>query len=95
MNTSFTPGPWVYYTNPITNTSVVAFNADGPPITKQLSEANARLIAASPRMYEALKALAASSRTFRNVPHHKQQWTSFDDDALDEAFAAINLATKQ
>jgi hypothetical protein len=40
----------------------------------------------------ALKALASTARTFRNVPQEDQDWTSLDDDALNAAFAAIAKA---
>lgn len=46
-----------------------------------------------PELVAALKGLAATARTFRNVPKEDQQWTSIDDDALDNAFAVIEKAT--
>ena len=46
---------------------------------------NAELLAA-------LKALTATSRTFRNVPKDEQEWTSLDDEALDNAFAVLARA---
>lgn len=42
-----------------------------------------------------LKALAATARTFRNVPAKDQQWTSLDDDALGSAFEIINRAESE
>lgn len=54
--------------------------------------ANARLVAAAPELLEALKALAATARTFRNVPKHEQEWTPLDEEALEAAFAAIAKA---
>ena len=53
-------------------------------ITRQ-REVNADLLAA-------LEGLAATARTFRNVPKDEQEWTSIDDDALDNAFDAIAKA---
>ncbi len=55
--------------------------------------ANARLMAAAPELLAALKALASTARTFRNVPDHARAWTTIDDDALNGAFAAIEQAT--
>ena len=53
---------------------------------------DAALIAAAPLMLDALRALTATARTFRNVPVEEQEWTPLDDEALDAAFAAIAAA---
>jgi len=52
----------------------------------------ARLIAAAPDMLAALVALAATARTFRNVPKAEQEWGPLDDEALNAAFVAIDKA---
>jgi len=52
---------------------------------ERLHNVNACLLAA-------LKALVATVRTFRNVPKKEQEWTSLDEAALTEAFAAIEEA---
>ena len=57
------------------------------------AEAHLRIMHAEPRLLVALQALAATARTFRNVPEQDQHWTSLDDDALEGAFAAIAEAT--
>jgi len=44
-------------------------------------------------LLDALRALSATARTFRNVPVDEQEWTPLDDEALDAAFAAIAAAT--
>ena len=41
-------------------------------------------------LYRALKNLVATARTFRDVPKEEQQWTQTDDDALGEAFSALD-----
>ena len=41
------------------------------------------------KLYEALKSLTATARTFRNVPKEDQEWTPVDDEALDHAFAIL------
>ncbi len=53
---------------------------------------NSLLIAAAPELLEALETLTQSARTFRNVPKEEQEWTSFDDEALENAFKAIAKA---
>jgi len=55
-------------------------------------EADARLIAAAPDLLAALVALAATARTFRNVPKAEQEWGPLDDEALNAAFVAIDKA---
>ena len=56
---AFTPGPWSVYHNVRTNTDYVGIgpNDDGEVvgIAMALAPENARLIAAAPEMYEALK----------------------------------------
>ena len=52
----------------------------------------AALMAAAPEMLAALQALTITARTFRNVPKENQDWTPYDDAALDNAFAAITRA---
>ena len=41
------------------------------------------------KLYEALKSLTATARTFRNVPKEDQEWTPVADEALDHAFAIL------
>jgi hypothetical protein len=53
----------------------------------------AALMAAAPEMLAALQALTITARTFRNVPKENQDWTPYDDAALDNAFAIITRAT--
>ena len=53
----------------------------------------AALMAAAPELLAALQDLTITARTFRNVPKENQDWTSYDDMALDNAFAAIARAT--
>jgi len=67
------------------------YDEENEPSLKEL-QANAALIAASPSLLAALKALVATVRTFRNVPKKEQEWTSLDEAALTEAFAAIEEA---
>ena len=52
----------------------------------------ANQLEAVPDLVAALEALAATARTFRNVPAERQEWTSLDDEALEAAFAAIAKA---
>lgn len=52
------------------------------------------LLADRDRLRAALADLAATARTFRNVPQDQQQWTSLDDAALDQAFAALAQSHK-
>lgn len=42
----------------------------------------------------ALLAVVSGYRTFREVPKSKQEWTSFDDNALDNAFRVLDLTEK-
>ena len=53
---------------------------------------NDRLRTINADLLAALKALTATSRTFRNVPKDEQEWTSLDDEALDNAFAVLARA---
>jgi len=53
----------------------------------------AALMASAPELLAALQALTITARTFRNVPKEEQDWTSYDDSALDNARAAIARAT--
>jgi hypothetical protein len=43
------------------------------------------------KLAQALRALTATARTFRNVPKKDQEWTPSDDDALNAAFSALRL----
>lgn len=67
----------------------------GRTVAVAYDKADAPLIAAAPDMLAALKALASTARTFRNVPKDEQEWTSLDDDALAAAFDAIAKACPQ
>ena len=44
---------------------------------------------------EALEALTSTARTFRNVPKDEQEWTSIDETALQQAFAALAAIRNQ
>ena len=76
---------------------IVGYDNSGPGDTyedaREEIEANGRLIAAAPELLEALQAVTATYRTFRNVPADQQEWTVLDDEALAAAFAAIAKAT--
>lgn len=50
---------------------------------RQLERENAEL-------REALNNLAATARTFRNVPKDEQEWTPIDDEALNAAYALLS-----
>ena len=100
MTMQHTPGPWHRNIKPAThyntifagrNTHVAHLAVQGK--TEAEVEANCTLIAAAPDLLKALRALASTARTFRNVPKEEQEWTSIDDDALKAAFAAIAKAT--
>ena len=41
------------------------------------------------KLYEVLKALTITARTFRNVPKDEQEWLDTDDAALDQAFQIL------
>ena len=53
----------------------------------------AALMAAAPELLAVLQDLTITARTFRNVPKENQDWTAYDDMALDNAFAIIARAT--
>lgn len=56
--TKFTPGPWIYTLNPDGSATVtMPHDHQGKPCAT--CQANARLIAAAPEMFEALKEIAA------------------------------------
>ena len=72
MSARFTPGPWSVRRSlaPVDGAYDFAISADGSPVLAEAfgrtsdggyppAEANARLIAAAPDMYEALKAVAS------------------------------------
>lgn len=93
---SHSPGPWVLQKGAFGPSGLIRPQNDDPvcSITGYYNAAgqtigNARLIAAAPRLLQALERLTSTARTFRNVPSGEQAWTSLDDDALNEAFAAI------
>lgn len=91
-----TPGPWA--TSSLSNGTEWTVSIDGGDMLADLTgcpneQANARLIAAAPDLFKALKALVSTARTFRDVPKDEQEWTSIDDDALEAAFDAIAKAT--
>lgn len=63
--TSFTPGPWAAFTDDVSepqHTNIVAFKGQTSVVFslpgRHKNEADVRLIAASPDLYEALEALA-------------------------------------
>jgi len=72
--------------------TIAIVNCESSPPSKE-DKANAILIAAAPDMLEALKSLASTARTFRNVPDENKTWTSLDEDTLTAAFKTINKAT--
>ena len=109
MNTNFTPGPLfvdkgtidalrdgnehvAVLKNP--HKIVALTGIVGAPDEKE-SYANARLFAAAPDLLRALRNLASITRTFRNVPKSKQEWTPVDDAALDEAYAIISKVEEE
>lgn len=53
------------------------------------------LFAAAPDLLEACKAVVQTYRTFRNVPKCDQQWTSIDDDVMEQLERAIEKASAQ
>ena len=87
-----TPGPWAVNANGNVKTSTGTIFI-GPGRTYAEAMADARLIAAAPELLDALKALCATARTFRNVPMEEQDWTPIDDEALAAGFAAIAKAS--
>lgn len=94
----YTKGPWKNAPDMrgIGNIPVVGIvDPDGNAIANLGTQGadNARLICAAPDLLEALQALTATARTFRNVSKREQEWTPLDDEALDAAFAAIVKAT--
>jgi len=98
MTTQHTPGPWRLSsgdeTEIFSGAKPVARAHCGGLTSVKLpeAEANARLIAAAPEMLAALQALTITARTFRNVPKEEQEWTPYDDAALDNAYAIIARA---
>lgn len=65
----------------------------GANIAVTYDAAHAPIVAAAPDLLAALQVLAATARTFRNVPNDEQEWGPLDDEALAAAFAAIAKAT--
>lgn len=60
----------------------------GPPSE---ASANGRLIVNAPAMYHTIIALTNALRTFGpGVPKDEQQWTSFDEDALNAAYRLLS-----
>ena len=47
------------------------------------------LVKAVPMLVKALNDLAISTRSFRNVPVDEQMWTSYDEEALNQAFKLL------
>jgi len=104
MKIQHTAGPWVLEAGRTIKTQHGEFcltyqhDKRGNPSFRPVDgwselDANARVIAAAPELLAALRALASTARTFRNVPQEDQEWTSIDEDALTVAFAAIAKAT--
>ena len=98
MNTSFTPGPWKV--NDINPDAVHAVNGGqrvalckptGCVCHTEQDRANARLIAAAPSLLEAL------TECYKSLLSHYTDGHVYTLDAkrLDDALAAINLATGQ
>ena len=96
-----TPGPW--HSGGIPNRAPVIYTAAGNPVAvlstgygrendQRAAVTNAALIAAAPELLAACRALAATARTFRNVPKDQQEWGPLDDEALEAAFRAIDKA---
>jgi hypothetical protein len=90
MNTTHTQGPW-WFTATEEEGYYVA-GAGDKELTNLISREDARLIASAPDLLAALKAITCTYRTFRNVPKDEQEWTSTDDEALDNAFAVLARA---
>lgn len=89
--TKFTPGPWVFaYGSIYQGSEVNDENANRLLMADRSNDrtmpterdANCRLASKAPEMFEALKAVHSTYRTFRNVPKKDQQWTQLDDDAI-------------
>lgn len=104
MEITHTPGPWIVgklRRDDDPNEPDMAYLSIGIRTGQTICEAwllnssedelaaNARLIAAAPDLYVALTNLVATTRTFRNVPKDKQEWTPLDDEALNEAFEVL------
>ena len=98
MNTSFTNGPWKINGNSIMGQKphqifarTVAFVPDGPGSPSDEGVANARLIAAAPMLLDAL------IECHKSLLGHYTDGHVYTLDAkrLDDARAAINLATGQ
>ncbi len=62
---------------------------------KRWTYAEVRAVNSHDELVAALRALTDTARTFRNVPESEQQWTSLDDIALEQAFAALSKAEVQ
>ena len=102
MTTTHTPGKWIVRDIPSRDYYIGPADDGGAPSiaivtrrhnrTEAQTEANARLIASAPDLLAALKAITCTYRTFRNVPKDEQEWTSTDDEALDNAFAVLARA---
>lgn len=60
-----------------------------PTTYSQLEKENQDLREENRKLRSALKNLAFTARTFRNVPKEEQEWTIIDEDALDDAFEAL------
>ena len=100
MSALFTPGPWfakregsstVYIEARLRGSTLQEVAACGPTETVEQQEANAHLIAAAPRMYDALTNLCAVWKSHCNAngwePSHVLQY--------DEALAALIKARGQ
>lgn len=97
-----TPAPWYYVTGAVWTTpqgpddggKCIAMRGSTKPTEPDLSptakDRNMRLCAKAPELRDALRALAATARTFRNVPKDEQEWTLLDEEALTAAFAVLN-----
>jgi hypothetical protein len=88
--TTFTPGPWTYEVHELSEGfSGIVYAANGMRVgTDHLSEADARLIAAAPALYEALKEAREGLRYVRE--RHGVDGVSWDliDQAADAALSA-------
>lgn len=104
MSSKHTPGPWVVTPHPMTNVDVfgVGVIMDDKEMQYGLShtvcyqnaEANARLIAAAPEMFEALDTIGGLSRALRQGGPDPMDLQGLSD-ALEEAVDLANSLVAQ
>jgi hypothetical protein len=105
--TKFTPGPWsierygdgsslVIHSDEDNRVCFMATASSDRPTSHAAIRANARLIAAAPALYEALKEVtqAMTALTFEGIDRGKGHWPAWDKtaQAVDRARSALLLA---